>query len=110
MSWSKFNDSLNSLKGQISTFVQETLVPEDEDEEAVPQGEVGVEQYLEICAAQENEVNSSGKLSREGLWGIWRVMWVVQEQWDVGLVYTQFVKLLRILNTVPDQIQMEENE
>lgn len=61
MSWSKFNDSLNSLKGQISTFVQETLIPEDEDipeptERQIQIQDVGLEQLQEICTEQESEV------------------------------------------------------
>lgn len=61
MSWSKFNDSFNSLKGQLSTFVQETLVPEDEEETEETQGEddsTKLSQLASICAAQEDEVSS----------------------------------------------------
>lgn len=54
MSWSKFNDSFNNIKGQISTFIQE-VVPEDDDD-AVERSDVTVEQFQEVCTAQENEV------------------------------------------------------
>lgn len=63
MSWSKLNDSLNSVKGQINTFIQELVVPEDEDEESVERresSEVGIEQLQEVCSAQENEVTYIG--------------------------------------------------
>lgn len=56
MSWSKFNDSLNNIKGQISTFIQENVVPDEEDE-ATAQTDLGLDQLQEVCAAQENEVN-----------------------------------------------------
>lgn len=58
MSWSKFNDSFNSLKGQLTTFVQDTLIPEDEDDEEGEKDspEVRLEQMSSLCTAQENEV------------------------------------------------------
>lgn len=59
MSWSKFNDSFNSLKGQLTTFVQEIVEPEDEDEEQRLQREsadVSPDQWQAVCMAQENEV------------------------------------------------------
>lgn len=59
MSWSKFNDSFNSLKGQLTTFVQDIVEPEDEDSEQVESRESvegGVDQWQAVCTAQENEV------------------------------------------------------
>lgn len=70
MSWSKFNDSLNSLKGQLTTFIQENVVPEDDAEGPgtdTESAEVNLDQLSSVCAAQENEVsfNVSGG---QGLW------------------------------------------
>ena len=68
MSWSKFNDSLNSLKGQITTFIEEHVVPEEEDEEPVPDKEVQLEQLQGVLSAQENEVSlhGSGRVVQQG--------------------------------------------
>lgn len=57
MSWSKFNESFNSLKGQVTTFIQENIVPEDEeDAHETPAAKVDYEEMSGLIAAQENEV------------------------------------------------------
>lgn len=53
MSWSKFNESLNSLKGQVSTFI-DTIVPEEDPEEVAERPDDA--ELSGLVAAQENEV------------------------------------------------------
>lgn len=59
MSWSKFNDSINSLKSGITTFIQENVVVEDEEENPIVRLENAnqrIEQLTDLCATQGNEV------------------------------------------------------
>lgn len=49
MSW--FNNSLHTLKGQITTFAQEVLAEADKDDE-----EINPFETLEECKKQNNEL------------------------------------------------------
>ncbi|CAG9856133.1 unnamed protein product [Phyllotreta striolata] len=58
MSWLNFNDSLNSLKGQITNFASNVLA-EDEDQQ------LSTDELKRICQQQEEEIEKLKKLNRE---------------------------------------------
>uniref|UniRef100_A0A182QB64 Uncharacterized protein n=1 Tax=Anopheles farauti TaxID=69004 RepID=A0A182QB64_9DIPT len=64
MSWLKLNDSLNKVKGSITTFTQEVfaegIIGEDEDDQN-PARELNVarekiDQLTDLCATQDQEI------------------------------------------------------
>ncbi|XP_055635247.1 thyroid receptor-interacting protein 11 isoform X1 [Toxorhynchites rutilus septentrionalis] len=64
MSWLKLNDSLNKVKGQITSFAQEVLaegIVEEEEEQRNPEKELGqaqqkISELADLCATQDQEI------------------------------------------------------
>lgn len=62
MSWLKLNDSLNAIKGQISTFAQEVLAedPETIDEndpiKKLTDANNKIQELTDLCSTQDSEV------------------------------------------------------
>lgn len=64
MAWFKLNDSLNSLKGQISNVVQEAFtegVGQDENDRQQTDAMKQIESLQSLCGSQESEVSYSLK-------------------------------------------------
>lgn len=61
MAWFKLNDSLNSLKGQISNVVQEAftegIVGQDEMDQQQSIATKQIEDFKTLCGSQEAEVS-----------------------------------------------------
>lgn len=59
MAWFKLNDSLNSLKGQISNVVQEAFtdgIDQDEIDRQQTDAMKQIESLQTLCGSQESEV------------------------------------------------------
>lgn len=90
MSWLKLNDSLNKVKGQITSFAQEVLAEgiveeqQDDDGQSNPvrdlhEAREKIGELTGLCATQDQEVGGIG-------WGSWNVF-----------VYLNFLGLANML-------------
>jgi chromosome segregation ATPase len=64
MSWLNLNDSLNSLKGQISNFASNVLADEDQHTDASNINK-DITELQKICTDQQEEINYLKKLNAE---------------------------------------------
>ncbi|KAJ3662255.1 hypothetical protein Zmor_006611 [Zophobas morio] len=64
MSWLNLNDSLNTLKGQISNFANNVLADDDEGKD--PNSPFGdLKELQETCNKQQEEINYLRRLNAE---------------------------------------------
>ncbi|EEZ99827.1 thyroid receptor-interacting protein 11 [Tribolium castaneum] len=64
MSWLNLNDSLNSLKGQLSNFANNVLADDDPSKDG-DTSQSDLEKIQEICSQQQEEINYLKKVNAE---------------------------------------------